>query len=119
MSPGLVDWPKSPLNFFTNLGRAIYTHVEVTVGEEECPRQVGGKEMDFFLRSGENLVPVEVKSGNTKAKSMRTLIDGEHYKDIKWGIKLVKGNVGFSNGVLTIPHWCAFFLRRLVKDRAK
>ena len=75
-------------------------------------------EMDFFLRSGENLVPVEVKSGNTKAKSMRTLIDGEHYKDIKWGIKLVKGNVGFSNGVFTIPHWCAFFLRRLVKDRA-
>ena len=32
--------------------------------------------------------------------------------------ELVKGNVGFSNGVLTIPHWCAFFLRRLVKDRA-
>ena len=75
-------------------------------------------EMDFFLRSGENLVPVEVKSGNAKAKSMRTLIDSEHYKDIKWGIKLVRGNVGFSNGVLTIPHWCAFFLRRLVKDRA-
>ena len=22
MSPGLVDWPKSPMIFFTNLGRA-------------------------------------------------------------------------------------------------
>ena len=76
-------------------------------------------EMDFFLRSGENLVPIEVKAGNTKAKSMRTLINGAHYKDIKWGIKLVKGNVGFSNGILTIPHWCAFFLRRLAKDRAQ
>ena len=75
-------------------------------------------EMDFFLRSGENLVPIEVKAGNAKAKSMRTLIEGAHYKDISWGIKLVNGNVGFSNGVLTIPHWCAFFLRRLVKDRA-
>ena len=25
----------------------IYTHVEFTVGEEDYPRQVGGKEMDF------------------------------------------------------------------------
>lgn len=25
----------------------IYTHVEITVGEEDYPRQVGGKEMDF------------------------------------------------------------------------
>jgi predicted AAA+ superfamily ATPase len=73
-------------------------------------------EMDFFLRSGDNLVPVEVKAGNTKAKSMRVLLDSPHYQDIKWGIKLVKGNVGFSNGVLTIPQWCAFFLRRLAKE---
>lgn len=73
-------------------------------------------EMDFFLRSGDRLVPVEVKAGNTKAKSMRVLIDSPHYKDISWGIKLVKGDVGFSNGVLTIPHWCAFFLRRLAKE---
>ena len=73
-------------------------------------------EMDFFLRSGDNLVPVEVKAGNTKAKSMRVLLDSSHYQDIKWGIKLVKGNVGFSNGVLTIPQWCAFFLRRLAKE---
>ena len=72
--------------------------------------------MDFFLRRGDNLVPVEVKAGNTKAKSMRVLLDSSHYQDIKWGIKLVKGNVGFSNGVLTIPQWCAFFLRRLVKE---
>ena len=72
--------------------------------------------MDFFLRRGDNLVPVEVKAGNTKAKSMRVLLDSSHYQDIKWGIKLVKGNVEFSNGVLTIPQWCAFFLRRLVKE---
>ena len=76
-------------------------------------------EMDFFLRSGDDIVPVEVKAGNTKAKSMRMLLDGDHYKDVRWGIKLVKGNVGFNNGVLTIPQWCAFFLQRLVKDPAR
>jgi len=73
-------------------------------------------EMDFFLRSGENLVPVEVKARNTKAKSMRVLIDDAHYKDIRWGIKLVKGNVGFDKGILTVPQWCAFFLKRLMKE---
>ena len=73
-------------------------------------------EMDFFLRSGDDLVPVEVKAGNTKAKSLRTLLGSAHYKDIRWGIKLVRGNVGFGQGVLTIPQWCAFFLRRLTKE---
>jgi len=73
-------------------------------------------EMDFFLRSGDSLVPVEVKAGNSKAKSMRALIDGAHYNDIKWGIKVVKGNVGFDRGVLTIPQWCSFFLKRIVKE---
>ena len=72
--------------------------------------------MDFFLRSGENLVPVEVKAGNTKAKSMRVLLDGAHYKDIRWGIKLAKCNVGFCNGILTVPRWCAFFLKRLARE---
>ena len=73
-------------------------------------------EMDFFMRSGEDLVPVEVKAGNTKSKSMRTLIDSAHYKDIRWGVKIARGNVGFDRKVLTIPQWCAFFLKRLMKE---
>lgn len=75
-------------------------------------------EMDFFLRSGECLVPVEVKSTNGKSKSMRTMLDSEHYKDIKWGVKLVRGDVGFNDNILTIPQWCAFMLPRLLKDKA-
>ena len=71
-------------------------------------------EMDFFLRDAESLVPVEVKAGSAKAKSLRTLVDGTHYPDIKWGIKLARGNVGFANGILTLPHWSAFLLKRLM-----
>lgn len=73
-------------------------------------------EMDFFLRSGDDLVPVEVKAENNRAKSLRTLISSDHYGDICWGVKLIKGNVGSSNDVLSIPHWCAFMLPRLLKD---
>lgn len=71
-------------------------------------------EMDFFLRDAEHLVPVEVKAGSAKAKSLRTMIDSEHYPDIKCGIKLTDGNVGFSNGILTLPQWSAFLLKRLL-----
>ena len=72
-------------------------------------------EMDFFLRSGDCLVPVEVKSENGQSKSLKTLIESDHYPDIRWGVKLVHGNVGFEKHVRTIPHWCAFLLPRLVK----
>jgi predicted AAA+ superfamily ATPase len=39
-------------------------------------------EEDFFIRSAESLIPVEVKAKNGKAKSLRTLIDSEKYPDI-------------------------------------
>ena len=72
-------------------------------------------EMDFFLRVGDDLVPVEVKGENARAKSLRTLIQSAHYPEIRWGVKFVNGNVGFENDILTLPQWCAFLLRRIVK----
>ena len=53
------------------------------------------------------------------SKSMRTMLDSGHYKDIKWGVKLVRGDVGFNDGILTVPQWCAFMLPRLLKDKGK
>jgi len=73
-------------------------------------------EMDFFLRGGDCLVPVEVKSENARGRSLRLLVDGEHYPDIRWGVKLAHGNVGCESRVLTLPQWAAFFLPRLVRD---
>ena len=45
-------------------------------------------EEDFFVRTWEHLVPVEVK--------------------------LTAGNVGFENSVLTMPYFAAFLIRRLL-----
>ena len=73
-------------------------------------------EMDFFLRSRDGLVPVEVKAENGRAKSLRTLIARDVYKDIRWGVKLVNGNVGYEDHVLTIPQWCAFLLPDVVSS---
>ena len=76
-------------------------------------------EMDFFMRSGDDLVPIEVKSENARAKSLKTLISSDHYPEIRWGVKFVHGNVGYENKILTLPQWCAFLLPRLMAEGLK
>jgi len=68
-------------------------------------------EEDFFLRSKSNLVPIEVKKTNGRSKSLRTLIESDHYPDISFGVKIADCNIGFGNGIHTIPHFCAFLLK--------
>ena len=69
-------------------------------------------EEDFFIRSANELIPVEVKANTNRAKSMRQLIKSNTYTDIKHGIKLMAGNVGISENIVTFPYFCTFLLKR-------
>ena len=73
-------------------------------------------EMGFFVRGGNDLVPVEVKAKSGRSQSLRTLIRGEHYGDIQWGVKLHGGNVGWSDGVLSLPYYVTFLLERYLSE---
>ena len=73
-------------------------------------------EEDFFVRTASELIPVEVKATNGRAKSLRTLIGSEKYSDISRGIKLTGGNIGYSGNIYTFPYFCAFLLKRYLKD---
>ncbi len=73
-------------------------------------------EEDFFVRTQKHLVPVEVKANNGRAKSLRTLIQSENYPEIAYGIKLVNGNIGIENGIITFPYFCTFLLRRYLTE---
>ena len=70
-------------------------------------------EEDFFLRTVDSLVPVEVKARSGTSKSLKTLISSDHYPDIRFGVKLHAGNIGFSDGIWTFPLFCAFLLPSL------
>ena len=72
-------------------------------------------EEDFFVRTAERLIPVEVKAANGRAKSLRTLIASEKYGDIRNGIKFCVGNIGYNNGIYTFPYFCSFLLKRYLK----
>ncbi|MDO4178190.1 MAG: ATP-binding protein [Phascolarctobacterium sp.] len=73
-------------------------------------------EEDFFVRTMHNLVPVEVKAKRGTAKSLRVLINSDKYEDITFGIKLSAGNIGFEEGILTIPYFCAYLLKKILKS---
>ena len=68
-------------------------------------------EEDFFVRSKNELIPVEVKSNNDSSKSLTALIKNDRYADIKHGIRLGDFNIGYTNNIYTFPYFCAFMLK--------
>lgn len=64
-------------------------------------------EIEFLLEKNGEVVPLEVKAGNTSTLSLNSFID-------KWkpsiAYKLVEGNVGVSGSKKTIPHYMVMFL---------
>lgn len=76
----------------------------------------GTLEEDFFLRTMDHLVPVEVKANAGKSKSLQTLISSNKYPDIAFGIKLSANNIGYSERIYTLPYFCTFLLKRWLKD---
>lgn len=66
---------------------------------------------EFFVRYKDYLVPIEVKSNNNRAKSLLTLIRSSNYPEIRFGIKITKGNIGYDSNICTFPHFCAFLIK--------
>ena len=71
-------------------------------------------EEDFFIRSANNLIPVEVKAQGGRSKSLRTLISSDKYSDIAYGFKLSANNIGYSDQIYTFPYFCTFLLKRFM-----
>ena len=92
---------------FLKQGLGLYYHKKENATLEE----------DFFVRTKDELVPVEVKANKNRSKSLRKLIDNESYSDIKWGIKLADSNVGIENGIYTFPYFCSFLIKRYLAKK--
>ncbi len=73
-------------------------------------------EQDFFIRTANELIPIEVKAKNSKAKSLAQLIKSDKYSDVSYGIKLCAGNIGFENNIYTFPYYCTFLLKRYLRE---
>ena len=75
-------------------------------------------EEDFFVRTKNELIPVEVKANDNSTNSLNTLINNNLYKDIKYGIKLCNKNIGFNGKFYTFPYFMTFLLKRYLKEKS-
>lgn len=67
------------------------------------------KEIDFLIQKQGNVVPIEVKSSNTRASSLNSLI--KNNPEISLAYKLIDGNVGINEeGIVTIPLYMGMFI---------
>ncbi len=73
-------------------------------------------EMDFFVRTADSLVPVEVKAKDGATASLNNLLREDKYPDIKFGIKFGYKNIGFNGKFYTFPYFLAFMLKRFLKE---
>lgn len=79
----------------------------------------GTLEQDFFVRTSNSLIPLEVKSTNNKSRSLSALVSNEKYSDVEYGIKLCTGNIGFNNNIYTFPYYCTFLLKKYLQEKNK
>ena len=67
------------------------------------------KELDFIIQQDGNVVPIEVKSGKTKATSLGAIVSKE--KNLTVSYKFIDGNIGTSEeGIITLPLYMAAFI---------
>lgn len=66
------------------------------------------REIDIIIQKEGRVIPIEVKSGNARAASLKALMKK---KNITYGYKFVDGNIGVSEeNIITLPLYMAAFI---------
>ncbi len=64
-------------------------------------------ELEFVIEKDGEVVPIEVKAGNTATKSLNKFIE-EFEPSVAY--KLISGNIGVNETKLSLPHYLAMFI---------
>ncbi len=72
--------------------------------------------LDFLLRIKDNIVPIEVKAGNTKARSLSAVISDSNIPLIQYGLKYSSNNIGANNHIITLPYFTLFLLKQVLNQ---
>ena len=88
-------------DIFTKMGRKLYYY-----------RKDSGLEIDFVIRYHGECVLVEVKASTGNTKSTKTILQHPDKYHVHQAIKLGDYNIGEKDGVLTLPLYMAFLLKK-------
>jgi hypothetical protein len=73
-------------------------------------------ECDFVTRSKDSIVIIEVKSSDGNAKSLKSVLNNDKYKEVQIGIKLADKNIGFNGLFYTFPYFLSFLIKDFLKS---
>ena len=67
------------------------------------------RELDFIIQKDGKVVPIEVKSSNTRATSLKSILKNKN--DIEFGYKFIDGNIGINEErIIPLPLYMAAFI---------
>ena len=72
-------------------------------------------ELDFVIRVKNEIVQIKVKRKRDRNKSLRAVLDDKN-NNIIYAIKLSDQNVGYENGIITLPYFASFLLHKFIKE---
>lgn len=67
----------------------------------------GSIEVEFLITRDAQVIPVEVKAGNSSTLSLNKLLEKP---DIPYGYKLISGNIGVNDKKIVLPLYMAMFI---------
>ena len=70
-------------------------------------RKDNTEEIEFIIEKNGEVIPIEVKAGNTSTKSLNSFITN-YNPSVAY--KLINGNVGFDNTKHSLPHYMIMFI---------
>lgn len=68
-------------------------------------------EIDFVSKINNELTLIEVKANNGNTKSLKDILSKKYIYRVDNAIKLINGNIGYKNGIYTIPHYLAYLIK--------
>ena len=86
-------------DFFGKAGKKLYYY-----------RKDSGLEIDFVIRWESECTPIECKAKDGNIKSLKTILNHAEKYHVGKVIKLCDKNIGFANGILTLPLFLGAFL---------
>ena len=65
------------------------------------------RELEFLIEKGGEVIPIEVKAGNTASTTLNRFVS-EFKPSVAY--KVIRGNIGLSGAKYTIPHYMVMFI---------
>ncbi len=108
----LISETSENINTFLNGGayEALVADMLIKSGHKDLffkKTESGTFEIEFMIENSDGIIPIEVKAGNSRSRSLDKLLARD---EIPYGYKLVDGNVGRAGKKITLPIYMAMFV---------